>query len=463
MKKGPRFKPSAPLNTFWRDPDKRGVVYQVLIFSLVLWLGYKTFRTTLANMAAKGISSSFDFLNNEAGFGIDEALPIPLLRGGIAYFIFALAFGLMAVFLLARWRASRGKTIGESTPLVLLSLALIFFLPVLVLHATYDTIETETYTEASSYGSALIVGVLNTLKISVVGCILATVLGFLVGLARLSTNFLVNKLASAYVEVLRNIPLLLQIFFWYFAVLQTLPSVRQSLTWSNLFILNNRGVLLPSPHPTQWFATTLFLSFGVIAGIVLLARHAARVKNLTGRQVPVFLPSLALLAGVPGLAWWILGPPVTFTYPVLTGFNYEGGIALSPEYASLLFGLTVYTSAQIAEIVRGGIQAVPLGQWEAARSLGMNEWQLMRFVVTPQALRVIIPPLTSQYLNLTKNSSLGVSVAYPELVAVGGTAISQSGRAIEIIGLTMAVYLTISLLISLAMNWYNARAKLVER
>ncbi len=447
----------------WRDPSLRAYAYQAVVFALVAALAYRLFRNTLDNLAAKGLPSGFGFLSNEAGFGITEALPVPRLAGALLVLLGSLAAGLLAVWGLACWRRARGGTLGESDGLVLLALVLTVFLPGMAFYLTRSSFQVGTYTEASTYGMALIVGVLNTIKVSLLGCALATLVGVLVGIARLSTNFLVETLAAIYVEVLRNIPVLLQIFFWYFAVLQTLPGVHDSIAWPGVALLNNRGIFLPNAMPAPGSPWYLLLSFGVLLAIVYLARIARRERDRSGRRIPVTWLSLGLLLGAPAAAWWLVGPPVELTYPELQGFNIVGALTLSPEYAALLFGLTVYSSALIAEIVRSGIQAVTKGQHEAAHALGLKRGQVLRLVILPQALRVIVPPLTSQYLNLTKNSSLGVAVAYPELVAVGGTAINQSGQAVEIIGLTMGVYLTISLLISFGMNWYNRSVRLVGR
>ena len=320
------------------------------------------------------------------------------------------------------------------------------------------------FSEESSYGRAFLVGLLNTLLVSALGIALATFLGFLVGIARLSHNWLVSRLAATYIEVFRNIPLLLQIFFWYFAVLQTLPAPRQSLAVGDVVFLNVRGLYLPKPVPEEsfWWIPAV-LSVSVLA-IILLVRWARRRQDRTGRAFHSMYASLALLLGPLLVAALVTGFPVSWELPVLKGFNFRGGLVLIPEFMALLIALSVYTAAFIAEIVRAGILSVSHGQTEAAHALGLRPLQTLRLVVIPQAMRVIIPPLTNQYLNLTKNSSLAAAVGYPDLVSVfAGTVLNQTGQAIEVIAITMAVYLTISLTIAATMNWYNRRVALVER
>jgi general L-amino acid transport system permease protein len=320
------------------------------------------------------------------------------------------------------------------------------------------------YSESDSYGRVFWVGLLNTLLVSLLGIVFATLLGFLIGVARLSRNWLVAKLAMIYIEVFRNIPLLLQIFFWYFAVLRNVPGPRQSLGLGDAVFLNIRGLYLPAPvfQPGFWVVPLAFL-VGLTA-TVMMKRWAHRRQELTGQPFHTVYAALGLLLGLPLLVFALAGFPLTWDYPELQGFNFRGGFVIIPELGALLAALSIYTAAFIAEIVRAGIQAVSHGQTEAAYSLGLRPGQTLRLVVIPQALRVIIPPLTSQYLNLAKNSSLAAAIGYPDLVAIfAGTVLNQTGQAIEVIALTMAVYLTISLSISLLMNWYNRRVALVER
>ncbi len=320
------------------------------------------------------------------------------------------------------------------------------------------------YTATSSYGRAFLVGLVNTLTVSAVGVILATVLGFVLGVLRLSRNWLVSRLVGAYIEMTRNVPLLLQIVFWYFGVISSLPAVRASLAIGETIFLNQRGVYAPAPitEPGFWTIPAAFLVAAVAA--IVIARWARRRQEATGRQFPALRAGAVLIVGLPALAALATGMPWTWSYPVLKGFNFEGGMVVLPEFLALLLALTLYTASFIAEIVRAGIQSVNHGQTEAAHALGLKPGITLRKIIIPQALRVIIPPLTSQYLNLTKNSSLAVSIGYPDLVSVfAGTVLNQTGQAVEVIAITMAVYGIISLIISIFMNWYNRRMALVER
>ena len=381
---------------FYNDPKVRGIFYQLVLFALVVWLGYEFVVNARDNLRAAKIATGFGFLDNTAGFSISQTLI--------------------------------------------------------------------SYTESDSYGRVFVVGLLNTLLIAVIGIVLTSILGFLVGLARLSANWLLQRLAGAYVETIRNIPLLLQILFWYLAVLSALPAPRQSISIFGEAFVNNRGLVLPQPvfGEGAWLVVA-----ALVAGILLavaVRMWARRRQEATGRQFPVLWTALALIVGVPLVASLATGFPISFEKPVLRGFNFVGGVRVIPEFVALLIALVTYTAAFIAEIVRAGVLAVSHGQTEAAYSLGLRPGHTLRLVVVPQALRVIIPPLTSQYLNLTKNSSLAVGIGYPDLFAVfAGTTLNQTGQAIEIIAITMAVYLTISLVTSLLMNLYNARVRLVER
>ena len=320
------------------------------------------------------------------------------------------------------------------------------------------------YSPTSTYFDSFIVGLLNTLLVAGLGISIATIVGFAVGIARLSSNWLIARLAESYIEILRNIPLLLQIFFWYFAVLRALPKPKQSLELADSFFLNNRGLFIPDPVFGE-SGTLIFYSF--IAAILIsigIAVWSKQRQNKTGQTFPVFYSSIGLLISFVFLSMLATGFPVTFDYPELKGFNFKGGIKLIPELVALTFALSMYTASFIAEVVRAGIQAVSLGQTEAARSLGLNPNQILRLVIIPQALRVIVPPLTNQYLNLTKNSSLAAAIAYPDLVLVfAGTALMQTGQAIEIIGMVMGVYLFLSLMTSIIMNLFNRFMRVAER
>lgn len=319
------------------------------------------------------------------------------------------------------------------------------------------------YTPADSYARALLVGIINTLYVSAIGVVFATIIGTLIGIARLSRNWLVAKLASIYVEVVRNTPLLLQLFFWYMIFLELLPSARQALQPLPDVFLSNRGMRFPVPAAAEGW--TLLLAGAVIGvvGAVVLSNWARRRQEATGRPFPVLSASLGLIFGMAAIGWLVGGAPTALDRPALRGFNFSGGVEVSPEFVALLLGLVIYTAGFVAEIVRGGILAISHGQTEAASALGLKRGMVLRLVILPQALRVIIPPMTSQYLNLTKNSSLAVAIGFPDLVHLANTAINQTGQAIEGIAIIMAVYLTISLSISLFMNWYNRRVALVER
>jgi len=320
------------------------------------------------------------------------------------------------------------------------------------------------YSNQSTYGQAFWAGLFNTLLVAALGVVFATVLGFLVGIGRLSSNWLIARICGAYVEILRNVPLLLQLFFWYFAVLKNLPSPRQSIALPLGALLNVRGLYLPSPVPGPGFnAVLIALAIGIVLSIVV-AIWARQRQRATGERFPVLWTTLALVLLLPGAVYIALGQPLSFEYPALRGFNLQGGITLLPELMALLVGLSTYTASFIAEIVRAGIAGVPRGQREAANALGLSSGLTMRLVILPQALRIIIPPLTSQYLNLTKNSSLAVAIGYPDFVSVfTGTVLNQTGQAVEVILLTMLVFLTISLITSAFMNWFNKHIALVER
>ncbi|MEA2769197.1 MAG: ral L-amino acid transport system permease protein [Acetobacteraceae bacterium] len=314
----------------------------------------------------------------------------------------------------------------------------------------------------NTYGRALLIGVLNTLQVAVIGVVLATILGTLIGIGRLSRNWLLSKLTAFYVETLRDLPLLLQLLFWY-TVLQGLPGPKQAWHLGNIAFLSNRGMRLPELdwQPAHTWALLAFVCG--IFGTMLANRRASKRQQATGIRPAVWPAVLAMLVGIPVAVWLVLGAPFQVELPVLRGFNFQGGGSLSPEYFALMLGLVIYTASYIAEIVRSGIQAIPLGQWEAAGALGLSSGQVLRQIILPQAMRIIIPPMTSQYLNLTKNSSLAVAIGFQDIVSIANTTLNQTGQAIEGIAVIMGVYLTISLSISLFMNWYNARIALVER
>jgi general L-amino acid transport system permease protein len=418
---------------FYNKPSFRSAFYQLAVLAVIIWLGVEFAINARANLEAQSVRFGLRFLDDPAGFGISQALI--------------------------------------------------------------------SYSEQDTYRRVFFVGLLNTLLVSAIGIVLATVLGFVIGLARLSPNWLLARLAGGYVELIRNLPLLFQILFWYLAVLLALPGPRQSIAiglqplllyaadgfsylerfgapggvaqwWRSLaewagppaVYLNNRGLIMPRAifgEGSRIVATALVIAVVAVVGLRAWAR---RRQDATGAQFPVLWTSLALLVGLPALATFAIGSPISFEVPELRGFNFVGGTHVLPEFTALLIALTTYTAAFIAEVVRAGVLAVPKGQTEAAMALGLRRKTALRLIVVPQAMRVIIPPLTNQYLNLTKNSTLAVAIGYPDLVAVfAGTTLNQTHQAIEIIAITMAVYLAISLATSLAMNAYNARLRLGER
>jgi general L-amino acid transport system permease protein len=319
------------------------------------------------------------------------------------------------------------------------------------------------YSPADTYARAFLVGLVNTLYVSALGIVLATILGTVMGIARLSSNWLIRKLAQVYVESFRNIPLLLQLFFWWAMLRVSAPAPRQAWELLPGFLVSNRGFVFPVPiaDPAhRWMLLALALG---IAGAIGVSRWSKRRQALTGAQFPAGWVGITLIVGLPLLVFVAAGVPLELDWPELKGFNFVGGSTVSPEFAALLIGLTVYTGSFIAEIVRAGILAVSWGQSEAASALGLRPGQRMRLIVLPQALRLIVPPMTSEYLSLTKNSSLAVAIGYPDLVSIAGTTINQTGQAVEGIAMIMAVYLAISLIISLFMNLYNRAVALVER
>lgn len=320
------------------------------------------------------------------------------------------------------------------------------------------------YSEASPYLTAFTLSVLNTLFVSFTGIILATIIGFMFGVMRLSRNWIISKISQVYLETFRNIPLLLQILFWYFGVLSLLPRQRSSIIIGDVYI-NNRGIFMPSMEPTSagFYAMPIMFLVGIVAAFVV-GSWAKKRQMATGQRFPSFWVGLGLIIGLPFLAAMFTGFPWVWDTPKLSGFSFQGGAVIIPEFLALLFALVIYTAAFIGEIVRAGIQAVSHGQTEAAYALGLRPGVTLRLVIIPQAMRIVIPPLISQYLNLTKNSSLAAAVGYPEMTAVwAGTVLNQSGQALECMAMVMGVYFIISLSISGVMNWYNKRVALVER
>lgn len=389
-------RPTVKRDFSFSNPAVRAWLYQILailaVFSVVGYL----IHNTVINLASRGITSGFGFLERGAGFGIVQHLI--------------------------------------------------------------------DYTDGDTYARVFLVGLTNTLLVSALCIVFASVLGFFIGLARLSDNWLLRKISAVYIEIFRNIPPLLQIFFWYFAVLRNLPGPRQALSAFDLAFISNRGLYIPWPEYTvgTWpFVIALLLAIGAS---VALFRYNRNYQLKTGRLRRTWPAALAMLVIFPFIAHLLFGAAMRWDVPTLRGFNFRGGFALIPELAALTLALSIYTSSFIAEVIRSGIQSVPYGQHEAAMSLGLPNPVTLRQVIIPQAMRVIIPPLTSQYLNIVKNSSLAAAIGYPDMVSLfAGTVLNQTGQAIETIAMTMAVYLTISLLISLLMNIYNRKIALVER
>lgn len=320
------------------------------------------------------------------------------------------------------------------------------------------------YTEEDTHGRVFIVGLLNTIIIAFVGIVFSTIVGLIIGILRLSNNWLIAKLAKAYIDFFRNIPLLLQILFWYNVVLRAMPSPKQSFSFFDSIFINNRGFYFPKPEYNMTFFAILIGFVVAIVGIFFLNGWANKRKESTGKDFMMLPWSIAIIVLLPIFAYFIGGAHLNFSFPELRGFNFKGGKVLSPEFLALSFALTIYTATFIAEAVRSGIEAVSHGQKEAAASMGFTPYQSLKLVVLPQAIRIAIPPIINQYLNLTKNSSLATAVGYPEIVTVfAGTSLNQVGQAIEIIAMTMLVYLVISLGVSALLNWFNHKMKIKER
>lgn len=389
--------------TLLNNPTIRGYAFQIVFVIVLGWLVWDIVDNTARNLQKANIAAGYGFIDRTAGFGIVQKLV--------------------------------------------------------------------AYAESSSYGRALLVGLLNTLLVSGLGIVLATILGFAVGIARLSSNWLLSRVATAYVEILRNIPLLLQLFFWYFMVLRAVPGMREKWSLFGIFHLNIGGLHVPKlvlGENVWMIAAAIPIA---IAIMIFVTKWGTERQSQTGRRPPIGAINTAVLIGLPVIAFFIAGRPLHFDVPVFNetgpllrrGFQAGSGMTIIPEFVGLLLALTLYTATYIAEVVRAGVQAVSRGQTEAAASLGLRPRQILRLVVVPQAMRIIIPPLTNQYLNLTKNSSLAVAVAYPDLVAVGGTVLNQTGQAVEVVSIWMLFYLGLSFLTSAVMGYFNKRVALVER
>ena len=447
-------------SSFVRSADGRAILYQVAIVGAVLATLYAMASRAIERLAELGIKSGFGFLSDRAGFDVGERVPLPRLDPDLFLFAGSVAVGVLAAWSLTRWAARRGMPAAADTRLAVLRTALLFGIPAATLAVAGPGIETEQYTSDSTFRQALAIGILNTLRVSAIALVLSTIVGMVVALMRLSPNWVLRALGRAYVELIRNLPMLLHLFFWYFAVLRSLPLVRQSLSVGDVTFINNRGVYFPAPIAEPGLAP-----FCIASGLALfLAWLAVRMgrdhKERTGRRVPVLPICLALLVGLPGMAFLLHGAPLTYTLPVLKGFNFRDALVLTPEFATLIVAMTVYHSAYAAEIIRSGIQSVPTGIVEAARSVALPKGKIIRLVVLPLAFRVIIPPMISRYLGLIKSSSLGVAVGYPEIVSIGNSIEFATGQSIELVVLVMAFYLCISLSVSIWLNWYNARVQL---
>lgn len=331
--------------------------------------------------------------------------------------------------------------------------------------AGYDINQTLIpYDSRETHFRAGVVGLLNTGLVAITGCIFATILGFILGVLRLSSNWLINRIVYCYIEFTRNVPVLVQILLWHGVIVSTLPGVRQALSPTEGVFLSNRGFYVPKPVFEDGFMLVIIAFLAAIAGMVVFSRWAKKHQEATGQIYPVFSIGVAAIIGLPLIAFFIAGMPLAFEMPELKGFNFQGGVVVRPEFAALWFALSIYTAAFIAENVRSGIQSVSHGQTEAAFALGIKPNWTMRLIIVPQALRVIVPPLTSQYLNLTKNSSLAIAIGYMDIVATfGGITLNQTGKEMEVMIIVLTIYLTISLMISAFMNWYNRRIALVER
>ncbi|MBU0464186.1 MAG: ABC transporter permease subunit [Proteobacteria bacterium] len=319
------------------------------------------------------------------------------------------------------------------------------------------------YSPVDSYGYAFFMGILNTLYVAFWGIILATILGVFIGVARVSGNWLISKLSEIYVEILRNVPLLLLLFFTYSIVLAALPIPQKSLAPFQGFFLNNRGIYLPRPIPESGFWIVCLAALAGTIAAFLIHWYANRLHRDTGRILPSFTLGVIAMMTIPAIAWWLTSGPLSWEFAVLKGFNFQGGLVIRPEFSALMTGLILYTAAFIGENVRSGIQSVDIGQINSSKALGLTAGLTMKKVVLPQALRVIIPATTNDYTSLVKNSSLAVAIGYPDMVSIGGTIIGQNDQAIEVIAMWMGVYMTINLLVSMIMNWLNAKVQLIGR
>ena len=439
---------------FLRSAERRAILYQVAIIGVVLATLHSVVERAVELLAAHRVKPGFDFLSDRAGFHGDERIVLP--RFDPEFFLFAgsVAAGLLAAWGLSRWAARRGTPVAADTRLAVLRMALLFGIPAAALAVTGSGIGAEQLTSESTFRQALAIGILNTLRVSGVALVLCTIVGMIVALMRLSPNWVLRTIGRAYVELVRNIPLLPLLFFWL-AVVATVPPDRQSLSRGDVTFIDNRGVYLPAVDSAPGL-TPFCIAVGSALFLVWLAARAGREHmERTGRRVPVIPICLALVFGLPGTAVLMFGPPLTYTLPVLEGFNIRDAIALTPTFVALVVAMAVYYGAYVAEIIRTGILSVSSGGVEAEHSGAPPTSEAVRLAVLPLALREIIPPMVSRYSGLIKSSSLGVAVGYPEIVSVGNDIGSATGKSIEILVLIMAFYLCISLSVSIWLNWYK--------
>lgn len=431
----------------WRNRRVRLAIYQAAFAASVIGAAALAYRSTAENLARRRIGIGFGFLGRESGFSLGEVLPLPVLDGRAAAFAVTMSAALVVAAVLRRLTGARG--IGAA-----LAIVAALGLTALVANRIFNP-GFETFAADHSFLFAIFTGLANTIKVAMLGIVLATILGFVVGVARMAGNPLVRGTATVYVELFRNVPLLIQVFFWYFAVLRALPGVRASFDVLGIAAINNRGIFLPRLIPAD--GATGYLAMVLIAALVVGLSAPLLSRRLSAMRA-IGLSAAAAVAAL-AVASQFLSDPFIVEYPRLAGFNFAGGTVVTPEYGALLFGLTLYTGAYIAEIVRSGLAGVGKGQRDAAQSLGFSRAQTLRLVIVPQALRIAIPPLISQYLSLTKDTSLGVAIGYPEVVSVTGQVINQTGQAIEMLAIALLIYMSLSLGVSAILNWYNARIK----
>lgn len=445
------------------------IIVQAVFLAVVLATGAALLTNAYGNLRDRGIATGFAFLTqDESNFVISETGPVPMPGPDAARGLAVLAAVLLAIVGLRRWRRTRAIARRHGATVFILVVMLLVVLPLLGILTDgprRGLLSVATYDPPSTYLLAMLTGLFNTLRLSLFSIILGTVVGLAVGIGRLSGSWLVRSLSGWFIEITRNVPLLLQLFFWYFGVLLALPSVHESIIVGDVLILNNRGVNLPGPILLDGFRWFAIATTAAIVSAIAYARYTwrrrerggARLSGMVPGMVPRIVPMLVLLVGVPCAAWIITGGPVGLDHPELRRFNYWGGINLTPEFAAMLIGLTLYSGGFIAEIVRSGIQAIPRGQTEAALALGLTRPATLRLVILPQARRIMVPPLTSTYLGTIKDSSLGVAVGYPELVTVSGTILDASGQALETLAILILFYMSVTLLTSAAMSAYAAR------